>query len=125
MFENLKHQSGHKSNYEDRENAGSYPSRGISPSPGASSFAIQGNEASRLVRCSVCGFPCDKERDGRADYDTWAGFGIVQGAQLTAGTSIGDRRVPAAGVVNQTADNYYDRVITSGCPACGSYIYDK
>ena len=125
MFENLKHHSGREGKYEDRPDAGTYPSRGFSPAASATSFTVQGNEASRLVRCKICGFPCDTQRDGQADYDTWAGLGINQGETLTAGTSIGDARVPAAGVVNQKPDTYYNRDVTSGCPLCASFVYDK
>ena len=125
MFENLKYKNTKESKYEDRPNAGTYPSQGFSVSPGATSYSVKGNEKSRLVRCRICGFPCDKERDGRADYNTWAGLGINQGEALTADTSIGDARVPAAGAVNQKADTYYSRTISSGCACCGSMIYDK
>ena len=123
MFENLKSKNGRQSKYEDRPNAGSYPSEGFSHAAGASSYSVKGNEASRLVRCRVCGFPCDKERDSKAKEGSWAGIGVNQGVQLTAGTSIGDARVPAAGNVGQTPDKYYDRVISGGCPACGTLNY--
>ena len=125
MFENLKTKRGLSEKYEDREDAGMYPSRGLSPSPGVSSFGIFGDEASRLVRCKICGFPCDKTRDGMAEYDTWAGLGISYSDQKTADASIGDVKTPAAGTVTPTPDRYYDRTIVSGCPCCGSMIYDK
>lgn len=40
-----------------------------------------------------------------------------------AGSSIGDKRVPAAGSIGKTADSYYARVITGGCPCCGCLNY--
>lgn len=94
MFENLKSKNSRQSKYKDMPNAGSYPSRGFSHAAGATTFTIKGNEASRLVRCRVCGFPCDKERDSKAKEGSWAGFGINEGQQLTAGTSIGDISSP-------------------------------
>ena len=123
MFQNLKHRNSRDSRWEDRPPAGTESSSGISPSANATSYQVKGNEATRMVRCKTCGFPCDIERDGKANYDTWGDFGINQGTQLTAGTSIGDKRVPTAGTVNQTPDKYYDRVVSSGCPNCGSLVY--
>ena len=76
-----------------------------------------------MIRCKICGFPCDRERDAKAKEGSWAGLGVNEGVQLTAGTSIGDRRVPAAGSVGKTADSYYSRVITAGCPCCGYLTY--
>ena len=123
MFGNLKHKNARQSQWHDIPNVGMGNMDGFNKSSGATSFGFKGNEGSRMVRCRICGFPCDKERDTKAKYDTWAGLGISQGQQLTAGTSIGDRRVPAAGVVVTTVDTYYDRVITGGCPMCGCLTY--
>ena len=118
MFQNLKSKNAKQSVWRNMPNANNFH-----VSPGATFGQPKGNEADRMVRCRVCGFPCDKERDMKARPNTWAGLGISQGAALTAGTSIGDRRVPAAGAVGQTADTYYNRTITGGCPCCGCLIY--
>ncbi|MFA6100407.1 MAG: LamG domain-containing protein [Patescibacteria group bacterium] len=59
-------------------------------SPGASSSLVKANEGDRLVRCRVCGFICDRERDVRIKDGRFAGLGVQYGAQLTAGTSKGD-----------------------------------
>lgn len=123
MFENLKTKNTNNSKYIDLPPIGSNQARGFSVSPGATSYSIKTNEKSRLVRCNICGFPCDIERDAQAKYGSWAGFGINQGSAQTAGHSIGDARVPAAGSVSQKADTYYNRDITAGCPACGSLVY--
>ena len=93
-------------------------------SPGTSSSDVKGNEADRKVRCKICGWVCDRERDVRLQDGSFAGLGISFGSQQTAGTSIGDRVVPAAGSVSSEADNYYNRDVKTGCPSCGSYLYD-
>ena len=123
MFSNLKSKNPKKGKWKNIPNAGSYPSNGFHHSPGATTFNVKGNEASRMVNCRVCGFPCDLERDSKAKGGSWAGFGINQGVALTAGTSIGDARVPAAGVVSQKADTYYERNVFAGCPCCGTLNY--
>ena len=120
MFEPLKSRNSRESHWENRPNADHF-----NHSPGTTSFQVKGNEASRMVRCRVCGFPCDKERDSRAKSDSWAGIGVNQGELLTAGTSIGDARVPAAGTVNTKPDSYYSRTIVGGCPCCATWDYDK
>jgi hypothetical protein len=124
MFQSLKTKNQRQSKWKDIPSGVQFPSSGYSHAPLATTFTLKGNEASRLVRCRVCGFICDKERDGRAKTGSWAGFGITQGAQLTAGTSIGDKRVPAPGSVSTSPDKYYDRVITGGCPCCATLNYD-
>ena len=123
MFQNLKVKNSRESHYENRPNAGSFPSNGFNHAPGVTTFQIKGNEKERLVRCRFCGFPCDKERDVKQQENSWAGLGITYSNQLTANASIGDRRVPAAGAVTQAADKYYTRTIVGGCPNCGSYLY--
>ena len=88
---------------------------------GASSSSVKGNEKDRLVRCKICGFPCDKERDVKSKDGTWAGLGISYSAQLTAGSSpLSDRR-DSTGV--QVGDNYYTREVVAGCPCCSSLLY--
>ena len=94
-----------------------------SKSPGVDSSSVKGNEKDRLVHCRHCGFICDTERDVNLPDGSYAGFGIQQGVALTAGTSIGDKRVPAAGDIGQTAETYYEREVLGGCPCCGSYVY--
>jgi hypothetical protein len=96
----------------------------FSKSPGTSFSEVKGNEGDRKVRCQHCGWICDRERDVRMDNGSWAGFGIQQGQQLTAGTSVGDSKAPAAGSVSGTPDKYHDRTLVGGCPCCGSYVYD-
>lgn len=95
----------------------------FSRSPGTDSSVTKTNET-RLVRCRVCGFICDTERDLRLKDGSWAGFGIQQGVQKTAATSKGDSKTPAAGTVSGSPDKYYDRQIVGGCPCCGTYTYD-
>ena len=118
MFENLKSKNHRKGTWKNMDNANNFHL-----SPSATTGAVKGNEADRMVNCRICGFPCDKERDSKSRYGSWAGLGVVQGVQLTAGTSIGDRRVPAAGVVATTVDQYYEHVIGGGCPCCGALVY--
>jgi len=118
MFENLKSKNNHKGTWKNMENATNYHI-----SPGASTSTVKGNEKDRMVNCRVCGFPCDMERDGMAKDGSWAGLGIAFGTQLTAGTSIGDRRVPAAGAVATTVDQYYNRTVNTGCPCCGTLTF--
>lgn len=120
MFQNLKSKNSRKSKYIDLPTS---VDSGFNHASGATTFTIKGNEASRLVRCRICGFPCDTERDPKAPDNSWAGLGINYGVQLTAGTSIGDRRVPSATGGATTVDQYYDRVVTGGCPFCGCYTY--
>ena len=132
MFQNLKSKNAKKSNYHNMPEDRLSPSEGLqnfhsnpkSSSNSAQTTApIKGNEGDRLVRCRVCGFPCDKERDAKQKEGSWAGLGVSFGEQLSAGTSIGDRRVPAAGVVATTVDQYYNRTIAGGCPCCGCFTY--
>lgn len=96
----------------------------FSKTPGATSSVTKANEASRLVRCRHCGWICDKEREVNLKDGSYAGFGINQGEQLTAGSSIGDSKAPSAGSVSGSPDQYYDRTVSSGCPCCGSYVFD-
>lgn len=93
-------------------------------SSGASTGNTKGNEAERMVHCRICGFPCDKERDSKSREGSWAGLGIKYVGPLTAGTSIGDRRVPAAGVTATTVDQYYTMTHGGGCPNCGCFTYN-
>lgn len=114
---------------------GNSPSQGLrnfhsnpkSSSDASPTFApIQGNEKNRLVRCRVCGFPCDKERDVQAKEGSWAGYGISQGDQLTAGSSpLSDGRTVSASGGAQNKDKYYNRTITAGCPGCGTLSYTE
>ena len=97
---------------------------GYSKSPGSTSSVTKGNELERLVRCRVCGFPCDLERDVNLRDGSWAGFGINQGPQLTMGATVGDNKSPADGAVSGTLQKYYNRTIVGGCPSCGTYIYN-
>lgn len=123
MFENLKSKNPRKGKWHDSQPIGHGKARGFSPSSGVTNFSVKGNEGSRMVNCRTCGFPCDTERDAKAKGGSWAGIGVNQGVALTAGTSIGDARVPAAGVVSQHADTYYERVIIAGCACCGTLNY--
>lgn len=147
MFQNLKHRSGHYSNWHDIPNANNYHL-----SPGVSTGNPKGNEGSRMVRCRICGFPCDKERDSRAKDGSWAGLGVSYGQQLTAGTSIGDALGSVPGQVDylldtdgsfilddngdkiiveesqsmfgKVPDKYYEITHRGGCPSCGCLTYD-
>ena len=59
MFANLKSKNSKQSIFKNM-----LPMRhAFSKSPGASSSRTEGDEADRLVRCRVCGFICDKDRD--------------------------------------------------------------
>lgn len=122
MFQNLKHRTERDEEFKDMDLKSS--KRGFHRSPGTNSSVVKGNET-RLVRCVHCGFPCDRERDVRAAEDSWAFLGINLGTALSAGTSIGDARTPAAGNVSKHVDTYYNQVTLGGCPCCGSFLYDK
>ena len=118
MFAPLKTRNFVYTAYKNRSNPTTF-----SKSPGVTSFSFKGNEKDRLVRCRHCGFPCDLERDVLLKDGSYAGFGINQGAQLEAGTSVGDRVVPAATTVASSVDKYYARSVSAGCPSCGSLVY--
>lgn len=92
-------------------------------SPSVATGQPKGNEADRMVNCRICGFPCDKERDSKSREGSWAGLGITYGQQLTAGTSIGDKKISGESGGATTVDTYYNRTISGGCPCCGSYLY--
>ena len=125
MFQSLKTKNPRQSIFKNKNPfEGPYGRYGPGKSPGVTDTVVKWNDADRLVRCRHCGFICDRERDVNLKDQTWAGLGISYSAQLTAGTSIGDRRVPAAGTVVTSADQYYTREVTGGCPCCGSYLYD-
>ena len=115
-FQYLKHKTTGVSKFKNMKTPVSW-----CRSPGANSSDVKGNEADRKVRCKICGFICDRERDVRLPEGSFAGLGISQGVQLSAGTSIGDRMV-STGVTS--VDLYYDRDVRSGCPSCGSMMYD-
>lgn len=119
MFQNLKTKNSRSSHYENRPNPLAY-----SKPAGVTSTVTKGNEAERLVRCRVCGFPCDLERDVNLKDGSYAGLGINYGAQLTMGTTIGDNKTPAAGAVSGTAQQYYEPDVTAGCPNCGTFLYN-
>lgn len=121
MFGNLKtknNQSSEFKNYDPFRNP-------FSRSPGVSSSVTKHNESDRLVRCRVCGWICDKERDVQIKDNTFAGLGVSYSSQQTASASVGDAKTPAAGSVSGTADRYYTRTISGGCPCCGTYMYDE
>lgn len=83
MFQNLKSKNNQQSIFKN-----SLPFRNpFSRSPSTDSSVTKTNEGDRLVRCRVCGFICDRERDIRIDDGKWAGLGIQQGTQLTGGAS--------------------------------------
>ena len=118
MFENLKHKNPRRETWHNMPNANNYH---ISPS--ATTGQPKGNEADRMVNCRICGFPCDKERDSKSREGSWAGLGITYGQQLTAGTSIGDKRISGATGGATTVDQYYERTVSGGCPNCGCLTY--
>lgn len=122
-MERLKHKNENTSTFKNMS-LQSGTSSGFCQAPGTTYKELRGNEADRLTRCRHCGFICDKERHVRLKDGSYAGFGIQQGALLTAGTTKYDKRVPAAGVVATSADTYYSRTVNSGCPCCGSFLYD-
>lgn len=115
MFQHLKTKNARKGKWKNMENADNFHI-----SPGATTGQTKGNEADRMVNCRICGFPCDLQRDGKAKDGSWAGLGVTFSEQLSAGTSIGDRRT-TAGVTS--VDQYYNRTISSGCPNCGCLTY--
>ena len=120
MFVNLKTKNNQQSVFKN-----SSPMRhSFMRSPGVSSSVTKHNEGDRLVRCRICGWICDRERDIRISDGKWAGLGIDYGAQQTAGSTKGDAMIPAAGTVTTTPDKYYNRTISGGCPGCGSFLYD-
>lgn len=96
-----------------------------SRSPGVSSSVTKENEGDRLVRCRVCGWICDKERDVELRDGVYAGLGVSFSEQKTADSSVGDAVVPAAGSVSPVPDRYYERTLSGGCPCCATYLYDK
>ena len=96
----------------------------FSRAAGAVNSVTKHNEGDRLVRCRVCGFICDRERDVKIKDGRFAGLGINQGTQQTAASSVGDAMIPAAGTVTRTPDKYYNRDVQGGCPFCGTYMYD-
>ena len=119
MFQSLKHRNPRKTNFVNKEQIGTFHI-----SPGATTAPIKSNEAEILGRCKICGFPCNRERDTRLHPNSYAGLGINYAATATAGTCVGDKRVPAAGAVATSADTYNERDVVGGCPSCGSYLWD-
>lgn len=120
MFQNLKTKTQISSIFKDLMRP-----RAFSQSPSVLSSVTKANERARLTRCRHCGWVCDKERDVNLKDGSYAGFGINQGDQLTASSSIGDSKAPASGSVSGTPDSYYERDVGAGCPCCGSYLYDE
>src|SRR3990167_5784069 len=87
-FQYLKHKTSGVSKFKNMKTPVSW-----CRSPGANSSDVKGNEADRKVRCKICGFICDRERDVRLPEGSFAGLGISYGSQQTAGSSVGDRWV--------------------------------
>ena len=82
MFSNLKDKNPRQSKYKNLPNADHFHSNPTSYTDATPTRApIKGNEKDRLVRCKICGFPCDKERDVKSKDGTWAGLGISYSAQ--------------------------------------------
>ena len=120
MFGNLKTRNDQPSVFKD-----SLPkTNSFCRSPGADTSVTKDN-GSRFVRCRICGFLCDRERDMKIKDGSFAGLGVSLGEAKTASASVGDAMVPAAGTVTRKADTYYDRTIQGGCPCCGTYMYDE
>lgn len=120
MFTNLKTKNHQQSVFKNSEPL----QHSFSRAPGTSSSVTKTNEGDRLVRCRVCGWICDREREISIDDGKFAGLGIKFSSQQTAGASIGDSKAPAAGSVSGTADRYYNRTVSGGCACCGSYLFD-
>lgn len=121
MFQNLKTKNGQQSKFQNSPPM----TNSFSRSPGVSSSVTKHNEGDRLVRCRVCGWICDRERDARIKEGSFAGLAIKFSAQSTAGASIGDAMVPAAGSVSRSPDRFYTRDVSGGCPGCGTFLYDE
>ena len=121
MFGNLKSKNSQQSTFKN-----SPPMKhSFSRSASVASSVTKHNEGDRLVRCRVCGFICDRERDVRIKPGTFAGLGVKYSQQQTSAPSIGDAMIPAAGTVTRTPDKYYTREVQGGCPCCGTYMYDQ
>ncbi len=120
MFQNLKTKNDQSSVFKNSPPL----TNSFSRSPGTSSSVTKENEGDRLVRCRVCGWICDRERDVSITPNTFAGLGVSFGPQKTSEASIGDSKAPAAGSVSGTPQKYYEREVSGGCPACGTYMYD-
>ena len=90
MFGNLKSKNPQTSVFKN-----SPPMRhAFSKSPGATSSSTEENEGDRLVRCRVCGFICDRDRDLRLPDGSFAGLGV----------NIGEARV------GPSYDRYYGAI---------------
>lgn len=85
MFSKLKTRNDQRSVFKDEI----LPSR-YSKSAGATSSVTKANEGTRLVRCKHCGWICDRERDIRAEDQSFAGIGVSYSSQKIASSSIGD-----------------------------------
>lgn len=137
MFGNWKTKNDQQSVFKN-----SLPMRhAYSRAPGTSSSVTEGNEADRLVRCRVCGWICDRERDVRMKDGVFAHLGIKYSEQQTADSSIGDapsgRSTSEWGEFgwgdsgwgeeesNRKPDKYYTREVVGGCPCCGTFLYDE
>lgn len=121
MFQNVRTKNSQQSKFQNSPPM----TNSFSRSPGVNSSITKHNEGDRLVRCRVCGWICDRERDARIKDGSFAGLGIKYSSQQTANPSVGDAVIPAAGAVSSTPDKYYTREVKGGCPSCGTYLYDE
>ena len=71
------------------------------------------------VRCSRCGHPCNLHRDQREPDGSRAGWGMKY--ETIGGWGQGGWGSSGWGGV----ENVKDPIVTSGCPQCGTYRYDK
>ena len=120
-FENLKHKTEKQSIFKDM--SGPMSGDGYCKSPGATTSVTKWNE-SRLTRCKVCGFICDRERDVRLKDGTFAGRGIAYSSDKATVEKYGPK-TPAATSVAGGTGSYVSRTVHGGCPSCGSFLYDQ
>jgi hypothetical protein len=100
-----------------------------------------------FVRCSRCGFPCKLDRDMQGSEGSKLGWGITYTAfpiVTTDYNSLIDYEPASAEYnYNNVYDNdqeydggtgiaydgvertIYDPIVTSGCPQCGTFLYNK
>ena len=119
MFSSLKMKNPKQGLFRNLESG--YPDD-YCKSPGVETSRIKPNEKDLLIRCNICGFICDKDRDLSLKDGSFAGIGVKY-TGATAGTCISDAMVPAAGTVSRKADTYYTRDVKGGCPSCGSFLF--
>ena len=76
----------------------------------------------KFVKCAKCGFICNTQRDHKGRDGSRLGYGIAHESRTV---TFDDDNVEFDALVDFDGKRVSDPVVTSGCPLCGTYLYNK